>query len=163
MPRRTRDDRTGDLFAYPRPAVQQPGAYDYRDVVSHLVSEILEEADVNRFEVAARVSQLTGREISKYMLDAYSAESREGHNFPFSLAPALEAACRTYRLTHWLVDIRGGELLVGREALDAELGRIEKQKETLNRRARQLRRELGEDQETQGAVPIHGRRDQEGS
>lgn len=139
-----RDKRTTDLFAYPRPAEPHPGAYDYRNAVAHLVSEILREADGDRFELAARISQLSDRDVSKWMLDAYSAESREGHNLPYWIVPALETACQTYRLTNWLVDVRGGELLVGREALDAELGRLERQRTKINERLRELRR-LGEE------------------
>jgi len=142
-----RDDRTGDLFTYPRPADQAPGAYDYREVVSHLVSEVLAHADADRFEIAQRISQLTGREVSKWMLDAYSAESREAHNLPFWLVAAFEAACKTHQLTAWLADIRGGELLVGRESLEAELGRLERQRQTLTDRARRLRKQLGKEDE----------------
>jgi len=141
-----KDERTGDLFAYPRPAVQAPGAYDYREVVSHLVSEVLAHADADRFEIAQRMSQLTGREISKWMLDAYSAESREAHNLPFWLVAALEASCKTHQLTAWLVETRGGELLVGRESLEAELGRLERQKQSLTDRARALRKQLGREE-----------------
>lgn len=139
-----RDDRTLDLFEVPQPAAPLPGAMDYRTTVCGIVAQMLKDADVDRYEIAARCSRLTGKEVSKYMLDAYTSEAREEFNAPAWLMPALEVACSAYLYTNWLALVRGGRLLVGREVLTADLGKLEKQKAEVERLIRELKKRLGE-------------------
>ena len=134
----------GDLFAIPQPAAPLPASHDYRAQVAHLTAELLRAADSDRYGIAATMSRLTGREISKYMLDAYASEARDTYNLPLWEVPALEAACHSHALTAWLAQVRGGRLLVGREALTAELGRLEQARDASTRRIRELKRLMGE-------------------
>ncbi|MGQ0530555.1 MAG: hypothetical protein ACT4PG_12250 [Panacagrimonas sp.] len=139
-----RDVHTADLFEVPRPANPLPGTHDYRAQVSGLVADVLKAASSDRFAVAGQMARLTGKDISKHMLDAYTSEAREEFNLPFYLVPALEVAAGTHLLTAWLADVRGGRLLIGREALNAELGRLEKLREDTGCRIRDLKRRMGE-------------------
>lgn len=122
---------SGDLFAeIPRPAPSTPASMDHRTQVAHLVSEALDGArridpDADRYAVAAQVSRLVGKEVSKSMLDGYTAESRDAFNVPFYMIPALETACGTTALTEWLCGLRGGVLVLGPAAIDAEIGRLQ--------------------------------------
>lgn len=147
MPRRrpVQDENTPDLFEVPQPAGHEPGSQDYRCEVSAKVGQVLAHADGDRYEIAARMSRLAGRDVSKYMLDAWSAESREDHNIPFWAVPVLEAACETHELTRWLTEERGGRLLIGREALQAELGKLERMKEDAQRQIKELKKVMGEE------------------
>ncbi len=137
-----RDASTGDLFAVPQPAAPVSGAMDYRTVMAHLLAEMLRESSRDRYAVAAEASRLAGKELSKYMLDAYTAESRETFNAPAWAIPALETACGSHRITSWLAGVRGGRLLIGREALNAELGRLERQRDEAGQQIRALRDQL---------------------
>lgn len=119
------------MFTVPQPAAPLPGSMDYRHGVCALVAQMLEGAKQSRFATAAKVSELTGKEVSKYMLDSYCAESRDDFNAPAYLMPALETACGSYAYSAWLAGIRGGRLLIGRDALAAELGRIQREKDVL--------------------------------
>lgn len=139
-----RDDLTLDLFEVPQPAAPLPGAMDYRSLVAGLVSEALRMPNADRHEIAARCSRLSGKDVSKYMLDAYTSEAREEFNLPFWLVPALEEACGTHDLTNWLVATRGGRMFVGREALNADLGRLERQKLQIDQLIKKLKKQLGE-------------------
>ncbi len=141
---RKRDDRTLSLFEIPKPAASLPASMDYRLLVSGLVSELLREADADRYEIAARMSRLSGRDVSKYMLDAYASGAREEFNLPFCQVPVLEAACDSHLLTTWLIEIRGGRAAFGREALNAELGRLERQRDDAARKIRELKKVMGE-------------------
>lgn len=141
---RQKDARTLDLFEVPQPAAPLPGAMDYRAVVAGLVAEMLRNAGADRHEIAARCSRLSGKDVSKYMLDAYTSVEREEFNLPFWLLPALEEACGSHAITNWLVGIRGGRLLVGREVLTADLGRLEKQKTEVEQLIKKLKKQLGE-------------------
>lgn len=144
MSRRVKDTQTLDLFEVPQPAEQLPASMDYGVLVAHMVSDVLRNADCDRHEVAARMSRLTGKEISKYMLDAWSSESRDAYNIPFYLVAVLETACSTHQFTNWLAGIRGGRLLIGREALNAELGRLEHARAQASQKIRDLKKVMGE-------------------
>ena len=137
-----RDSATGDLFAVPQPAAPLPGSMDFRATLSHLVSEMFRAAGKDRHTIAAMCSRLTGKDVSKYMLDGYTAESREEFNLPLWLVPALETACSAHDLTNWLAGVRGGRLLIGPEALAAELGRITRQKQELADQERALKEQM---------------------
>ncbi len=139
------DAATGDLFYdIPRAAPALPASMDFRPQLSHLVSEMLAAAHVrdprlDRYEIAARASRYAGKEISKLMLDGYTSESRENFNLPLWIVPALESACESTLLTSWLAEIRGGRVLLGPAALDAEIGRIERMKSDASDQLKQLR------------------------
>lgn len=146
MSARRRDHLTADLFAaaIPRPIPAHPASMDFRPQVAHLVGEMLDAARhrdprLDRYGVAAEVSRLVGKEVSKSMLDGYTAESREAFNIPFYLVPALETACNSTALSQWLASVRGGRLVLGPEAIDAEIGRLEGEREAISEHLRELR------------------------
>lgn len=140
--RRRADALTGDMFAVPRPAQQIPGSMDYRQPMSLLVGDMLKDAHaagLDRFEVAARASRLTGHDVSKAMLDGYTAGSREGFNLPLWLAPVLEVVCSSTCLAEWHGSVVGGQLLLGAATLDAEIGRLERERQCAAERIRALK------------------------
>lgn len=137
-----RDNATGDMFAIPRAPVATPGSMDHRQSVSSLVGDMLRDAAVaglDRYEVATRASRLAGRDVSKATLDGYTAESREEFNVPLWLAPVLETVCSSTLLAEWHAEQRGGRLLVGAATLDAEIGRLEREREVVGDRLRQMK------------------------
>lgn len=139
-----RDEMTSDLFLVPSPPAATPASMDYRAEVAHLVADALKAAEGDRYDVAAAMSRLTGHEVSKYMLDAWASPGREAYNMPFYQVPALELACDTLILSSWLADKRGGRLLVGKDTLTAELGKLERIKEDAARKIRELKKLMGE-------------------
>ncbi len=142
MSRRRPDALTGELFAIPRPAAPVPGSMDYRAEVSLLVGDMLRDAaaaGMDRYEVAAQASRLAGRDISKAMLDGYTAESREEFNTPLWIAPVLESVCSATVLAEWHAGKRGGQMLVGAATIDAEIGRLEREREHAANRIKQLK------------------------
>lgn len=144
MSRRNRDTATLDLFEVPRAAAPVPAGLDYRATVAALVGQMLKDADGDRYEIAGRMSRLTGTDVTKYMLDAYSSEARDTFNLPFWLVAALEEACQSHLLTNWLTGVRGGRLLIGRDSLNAELGKLERLRDEAGKKIRQLKAVMGE-------------------
>ena len=145
--KRERDGLTADLFEVPQPLPALEGTHDFRLVVAGLVGELLAQAGaagMSRHQVAAEASRLTGKEVSKAMLDNYTSLAHETYNVPLWLVPALESVCHAHVLTQWLVGTRGGRLLVGREALNAELGRLERARDEAARKIRALKNVMGE-------------------
>ncbi|MFV3367526.1 hypothetical protein ACNFH5_05020 [Pseudomonas sp. NY15435] len=143
--RHGKDDRTIDIdFDVPQPKLIT--ACDFRVQVSEIVSEMLESAKGcghGRTDVAAQMSRLAGEDISKAMLDAWSSPARVDHNLPFYRAALLEEVCGGHRLSDLIVSVRGGRVAWGRDALLAELGRLESVRDEAGRLARALRRQIG--------------------
>lgn len=137
-----RDHRTPDLFDAPKPAPEVACTMDYRATVAHLVAEMLRAAPDDRYAIAAAASRLTGRDVSKYMLDAYTSEAREEFNLPAWLIAPLEAACKSHALTQWLASVRGARLLVGEEALLHDLARMEQIRDEADEAVRALKLRL---------------------
>ena len=123
--RRIRDSLTLELFDVPTPAAPLAGGLDLDAAIRAALCDEIKHSDHDRHGVAAEMSRLTGRHITKPMLDAYTGESRDDHNFPLRYAAAFEVATGSYCLTQLLAKQRGCKVLVGEEALLAELGRLE--------------------------------------
>lgn len=131
MVRRVRDRLTMDLFQVPQPTPALAGNVDLDVPLREALNDAIKHAPGDRHDIAAEMSRLTGRDISRYMLDAYTGESRSDHNFPFRYAAAFEVATGSFALTHLLAKARGGRVLLGQDALLAELGRIEREEQDL--------------------------------
>lgn len=123
--RRIRDALTLELFEIPQATPANAGSLDMDAALREAINDAIKHSDLNRYEIAAEMSRLTGRNITSYMLDAYTSGSRDDYNFPFRYAAAFEAATGSYCLTQLLAKTRGCKVLVGDEALLAELGRLE--------------------------------------
>ncbi len=55
---------------------------------------------LSRYQIAARLSELHGRDISKDMLDKYTAESGENYRFPAEMVPGFCLVTGTAGLLH---------------------------------------------------------------
>ena len=131
-----------DLFEIPLRPTPQPGSMDFRATVSEQVGNMLAIAHsigLDRHEVASRASRLTGRDVTKNMLDGYTSPAREEFNAPLWLAPALEHVCSSTLLATWYASVHGGRMLVGAETLDAEIGRLTREQEQKTRQLRDLK------------------------
>ena len=141
---RARDTVTRDLFEIPRPAVPAEGALNFAVELRALLSVVLKSSPRSRYEIAARMGELLGAEVSKFQLDAWTAESREPWRFPFEYLVSFEEACQSHLLTEWLVQKRGGLVLWGKEALDAQLGQLERTRDEATRQIKAVKRAMGE-------------------
>lgn len=130
------------LFVVPKAPTQAPGSLNYAVELRHVLSEALKKSPKSRYEIAAKMSELLGLEVTKHQLDAWTAESRDQWRFPFEYSAAFEAACGCYSLTELLASKRGCKILVGEEALFAELGKLEKMEAELRGRKKALKNHL---------------------
>lgn len=124
-----------------------PGAMDCGLAVRRLLSDAIRASGRTAAQVAARMTELIGTPVSEHMLHAWCAPSRDAWRFPLEYLPAFEHATETHTITAWLADVRGGRLYLGRDALRAELGRLEAQRDELARLVREIKRRLGEEAE----------------
>jgi len=139
---RSPDHGTTDLFEAPQAPAPIGGSLDYATELRHALSDAIKVCPHSRYEVAARMSELTGQDITKSMLDAWTAESRTPWRFPFEYAAAFEVACETTALQELLGRKRGSRILVAEDVLLAELGRLEKQAADIALRKRLLKERL---------------------
>ncbi len=109
-------------------------------VIASAVSQILKEDPRSRFEIAGGMSALLDDEVSKAMLDAYSAEARESHNVSLARFLALVAETQRFDVLDALCHRVGCRVVVGEEVLTVELGHIASQMERLRQREKALRR-----------------------
>lgn len=142
MAHASRDSSTADLFDIPRPPAPTGGSLQYTTELRHVLSEALKKTPKSRYEIAARMSELTGEDISKAMLDAWTAESKTAWRFPFEYAASFEAACETTCLQELLARKRGCAVLAGNDVLLAKLGRIKQSQAELADQEKALKRHL---------------------
>lgn len=90
------------------------------------------------------MSELLGVEVTKNQLDAWTAESRDGWRFPFEYAAAFEVACDSMCLQELLSGKRGARVFAGKDALRAELGKLELMEGEVRERKRLLKKFLEE-------------------
>lgn len=82
------------------------------------------------------MSHLVGQEISKYMLDAWTAESKDGHRMPAEFLPAFCLVTEDRRPLGLLAENAGLFALPGPDALRSEIRKLEEEE----RRIKQERR-----------------------
>ena len=136
------DLMTGDLFEVPQPVLPIAGALACRAQISHVMSDALKGHD--RYEVATQMSKLLGREFSKHILDAYTAESRDDHIPPIDTAMAFDMATGGMGLLNFYAHQLGARLVVGRENLNLQLGKLENMREEVARQIKQVKQALGD-------------------
>jgi hypothetical protein len=140
-----RDTATPDLFEIPQPAPQAPGCLSCRVQIAHTMSEALRGLD--RYDVASNMSKLLDRDISKHMLDAYTAESREDHIPPLDTAIAFDMATENLTLLNLYASKVGARVSVGKDALNAELGKLERLRADVAKQIKSIKRVMGSDYE----------------
>lgn len=143
--RRVKDSLTQDMFEVPQPERSVPGSANYSFEVSHLVSEVLKETPIDRWEIAAQMSRLSGDDVSKNMIDAWASPGRPDHNIPLYRVALLEEVASTHALTDWLVGKRGGRVAYGRDALSAKLGKLTVMKKQVDQQIRVLQKLMGDE------------------
>ena len=85
------------------------------------------------------MSELTETDITKTMLDSWTAESKEGHRFPAIFLPAFCEATGCSEPLKLLGKLVGVFVMPGPEALRAEIQRIE---EDINKKQNEKRKRL---------------------
>lgn len=129
-----------EFYELARPSEPAASSLDYAKELRQVLSDTLKKSNKSRFEVCARMSELTGHDIGKSTLDAMTAESRDGWRFPFEWAVAFEIACDTYCLTEFLARKRGCRVYVGDAIRQAEIGRIESQIDELSAKLKAMKK-----------------------
>jgi hypothetical protein len=104
------------------------------------IAKAIKESNLSRIQIAARMSEALDIEITKTMLDSWTAESREGVNrFPACYLPVFCDATQSIEPLKILADLNGCFVIQGPEALDLEMKKIEDQEKELNEKKRAVK------------------------
>lgn len=107
--------------------------------VRAIISNALKRCPLSRYEVAAKMSEILGVEITKAQIDSWSAESKENHRFPFIYTGVFCKVTGDKSLARYMAELCGGYFIEGEDAIRLELGRIEEQKHELAKKERAIR------------------------
>lgn len=123
-------------------AKDTPGRLNIDATLREMISDALKHTKLSRYEVAAEMSRLIGREITKSMIDSWSAESKENHRFPLAYLNAFCEATGDKSILRFIAEKAGGYFIEGADALYTELGRIERMKRDLQEKERLIKQML---------------------
>jgi hypothetical protein len=103
------------------------GSLDIDSEFRASVSIDIKACPLSRPQIAARMSDFTGQEITDSMLYSWTAESKDHHRFPCQFLPAFVMATGGRRAFECLSRRSGLFALPGPEALRAEIHRLDEQ------------------------------------
>lgn len=134
-----------DLFfdtELPKATTVDDGSLAIEREVSRVISAGIEESGLGREEIARRMSDVLGKEVTLHMVNAYSSEARGEHNISFARAVAFDLATETYTLLKYHARKCGGRVYLGRDALLAELGKVEVLRDELNSQIKKIKQQM---------------------
>ncbi|WP_020179821.1 hypothetical protein [Methylopila sp. M107] len=137
----------GDLFAHEqlfpvRRPVDAPRSVDLSVRIKSGMGRALKECPDSASVVAARMGELSGREISADSLYAYTAPSKPEHDIGIVRFVAFVRATGAFWLYDMMVEDDGLVVLQGREARLAQLGHLAQEERRLAAARREIEREL---------------------
>lgn len=111
----------------PAPNRAEAGLAGLDRMVAAGVARALRDDGRSRYEIGGAISALPDEDVSKLMLDAYSAEGRDGHNISVHRFLALIAVTQKYDVLDALIRRIGAAVLVGDELHTARVGHLKSQ------------------------------------
>src|SRR3954452_9678274 len=92
------------FFEVPQTPTPEAGKLAIGTRLRELLGEVLadtksrSDGSLDRYEVATRISRLSGRDVTKNMLDRYAAPGADDWRFPLEALPALVIATGDLRI-----------------------------------------------------------------
>ncbi|EXL08196.1 hypothetical protein BG46_01305 [Brucella anthropi] len=137
-----RDPLQMDFFSEPafpvRSPVQQIDLDRYRAKMKRAMARAIRECHHDRPTIAARMSLYLGVNITKAMLDAWTAESKRAHDMTIPRFAAFVHATEAPWLWDEAAGMQGVTVLVGREAQLAEIGLLRQEQQRVARELKAL-------------------------
>lgn len=127
-------------------AALKPGDLAIAPEIRAALTRSIKQCRQSRWHIAARMSELLDTEISKYILDTWTAESKEGHRFPLEYLPAFIEATNDSTLLEILCSYSGGYFVQSTDHLRLELGRLQDAERRLKDRRKLVEKQLRDSQ-----------------
>jgi len=105
------------------PGLKSPstGNLNMQAVLRRALNQAIKGCPLSRWQIAGQMSDLLDQEISKYMIDAWTAESKDGHRFPAEYLPAFCQATGCQEPLRILAEAAGLFALPGPEVQRAKI------------------------------------------
>lgn len=113
------------------------GQLDCGPVLKRVLTEAMKP--FSRYDVAAGIGKFTGRDITKTILDAWTAESKDQNQMPAHLVPAFVHATQDTGLIEELCRLSGGAFVPFEETRLLRKARIQKTIELLKQQMHSLK------------------------
>lgn len=131
------------------PAAMRPesGGLDIAVAVRDTLTLMLADAarhGHDRYDVATQISRLSGRDMTKNMLDRYTSEGGDWR-FPLEALPALTQATGDHRLLDLVAEKCGCRLARGDEAVLLEIAALEMHERATQARLKAVRSSVPDD------------------
>lgn len=121
------------------PGVVETGSMNIAARLREELSRGLKQCSCSRYEVASRMSEALGVEVTKSQLDSWTAESKEAHRFPAEYLPAFCAVTGYKEPLRMMAELVQCYLMESEEALLSELGKIDQLKKDLAKKEKAVR------------------------
>jgi hypothetical protein len=129
-----------DLLKDLRPKISDSASFNIDLQLRDAITRAIKDCPHSRYQIAAKMSELLGVEITKSMLDSWTAESKEGtYRFPACYLPAFCRALSNIEPLRIMADLLGAYVIEGEDALLTQLGKIRNQKEQLLEKERAIK------------------------
>ena len=124
------DPRQTNLFdliekitATAQPDPPSEGSLDIKNPFMGIIKSAIKQSSSSRWEIAGAMSAFVGTEITKFMLDSWTADSKDGHRFPAIYIPAFCRATEETTPVRMLAEKSGICAVPGKEVILAEVAK----------------------------------------
>lgn len=114
------------------------GTLNFDFELRNALSAAIARSPLDRATIARRMADLSASTVSEAMIDSWTAPSRGKWNFPVRLAMAFDVATSSTCVLDLLAQKHGRKVLDASEAIDAELGALQREEQRIQRRRAEL-------------------------
>ena len=110
--------------------------------IKDAIAEAIKGCGLKRYAIAGQMSEMLGTEITESMLNAYTAESKEGYRMPAEYIPVFCQVVKDYTVLEILVAASGCRMIKSEEVYYLEIGRLQTVEKAAHRKHVALSKEL---------------------
>jgi len=131
-------DLLADCELVDEPRGPRPGSLAMAAEVCAVLAEAIKACPLSRAEIAARMGDLTGDEITLHSINKWTSKAGDKWRFPLEYAVAFEVATGSRAISQLIASRRGLRLMTPRQGRDAEIGRAQREIAEMQARLRSL-------------------------
>lgn len=106
------------------------------------IAEAIKGSGMKRYAIAGQMSEMLGTEITESMLNAYTAESKEGYRMPAEYLPTFCRIVKDYTPLEVLTAAAGCRMIKSEDVYFLEIGRLRAVEKAARKKHLALTREL---------------------
>lgn len=116
----------------------EPGSLNMSAAVREAINDAISGCNKKRYQITAEMSELLDLEITKTMLDAWTASSKDGYRFPLEYAAAFCKVTGCSRILEIVCRPVGIYALDGPDALRSQLQRMQDERKKISAQEKEL-------------------------